>query len=63
MSGGLSSRHLLCRGLQVGTPFRPSGGDFGGNLVNIEDVCILVVKPIYGSKQIVSTSLSQFAFQ
>ena len=48
---------------RTAAPFRPSGGDFGGNLVNFEDVCVLLVKPIYRSKQFVSTSLSHLALQ
>ena len=44
-------------------PFRPSGGDFGGNLVNVEDVYVLRIKPIYGGKQIVDTALSHLTFQ
>jgi len=48
---------------RTAAPFRSGSGDFGGNLVNIEDVRILPVKPIYGSKQIVSTSLSHLTFQ
>lgn len=43
--------------------FRPSGGDFGGNLVNIEEVCVLLLKPIYSGKQIVDTSLPHLTFQ
>jgi len=54
-----SAGTAVCRA----APFRPSDGDFGGNLVYIEAVCVLLVKPIYGSKQIFSASLSQFALQ
>ena len=48
---------------RTAAPFQPRSGDFGGNLVNVEDVCAHPVKPIDSGKQIVNAPLSYLAFQ